>query len=127
MNWLKIDNQDIDTDKLQHDIEAEVEQVRIRQGEFASEEPEAQRTPPLQTPEKTPALIEISEAYAEGWDAATLARRRPILKPFLPILEKLLKKFLKPQYIFNSLLLEIIRKQEEKIQVLEKRINRKID
>lgn len=124
MNWLKIDNPEIDTGQIQSEIEAEVGRIRS-DPKFSSLEEEIELASSLQTPEDSPALIEIAEAYAAGWDAATLARRRPILKPFLPLLEKILKKFLKPQYIFNSLVLEIIRKQEERIQVMEKRVIRK--
>ncbi|HDL64738.1 MAG TPA: hypothetical protein ENH12_05040 [Proteobacteria bacterium] len=124
MTWLKIDNPEIDTDKLQSDIETEV--VRIKTDpEFSSLNGDMNHTAALKTPEDSPALIEIAEAYAAGWDGATLARRRPILKPFLPLLEKLLRKLLKPQYIFNSLTLEIIRKQEERIQALEELISKK--
>jgi|GEM_PF-1624741 len=124
MNWLRIDNPDIDTGKLQSEIEAEVARVQS-DPKFSSVEEGLKLASSLKTPEESPALIEIAEAYAAGWDAATLAQRRPILKPFLPLLEKILKKFLKPQYIFNSLALEIIRKQEERIQELEKKINGK--
>ena len=124
MNWLRIDNPDIDSGKLQSEIEAEIEQLRKDPKFSASLNEAIKSASALNTPEETPALIEIAEAYAAGWDAATLARRRPFLKPFLPLLEKILKRFLKPQYIFNSLLLELIRKQEERIQALEKRISR---
>jgi hypothetical protein len=120
MNWLRIDNPKIDTDQLEREIESEIEQIRSEPG-FASLKREIEQTSSLKTPDDSSALIEISEAYATGWDVTTLSRRRPILKPFLPLIEKILKKFLKPQYIFNSLLLEIIRKQEERIQTLEKR------
>ena len=126
MNWLRIDNPDIDAEELQSDIDAEVGRIRS-DPKLSSIEDEIKHASSLKTPEDSPALIEIAEAYAAGWDAATLARRRPILKPFLPLLEKLLKKFLKPQYIFNSLALEIIRKQEERIQVLENQISREIN
>jgi hypothetical protein len=122
MNWLKIDNPEIDSGKLQGEIEAEI--VRIQNDpKFSSLDAPGKHTAVLKTPEDSPALLEIADAYAAGWDAATLARRRPILKPFLPLLEKILKKFLKPQYIFNSLTLEIIRKQQEQIQSLEKRLS----
>jgi hypothetical protein len=124
MNWLKIDNPEIDAEKLQSEIEAEVGRIRS-DPKFSSVEEEIKLASSLETPDDSPALLEIAEAYAAGWDASALARRRPILKPLLPLLEKILKKFLKPQYIFNSLLLEIIRKQEERIQSLEKRIHRK--
>ncbi len=124
MTWLKIDNPEIDGDKLQSDIETEI--VRIQNDpKFSSLDAPGKHTAVLKTPEDSPALLEIAEAYATGWDGATLARRRPILKPFLPLLEKILKKLLKPQYIFNSLTLEIIRKQEERIQALEKLISKK--
>jgi len=121
MSWLKINNPNIDTDKLQREIEAEIEQLRNDPDISASLDEVIRTTSALNTPEEAPALIEITEAYAAGWDAATLARRRPFLKPFLPLLEKILKRFLKPQYIFNSLLLELIRKQEKRVQALEKR------
>ena len=75
----------------------------------------------LPTPETSTALIEIAEAYASGWDTATLTRRRPILRPFLPLIAKILKRIFKPQYIFNSLVLEVLRKQEERIKALESR------
>jgi len=122
MNWLKIDNPEIDSDQLQREIETEVARIR-NDPNFSPRDGETGQTTHLKTPEESPALIEIAEAYSAGWDAATLARRRPFLKPLLPLLEKILKKFLKPQYIFNSLTLEIIRKQEERIQALEKRVN----
>jgi len=123
MNWLKIDNPEIDSGKLQSEIETEVARIR-NDPNFSSVTGDSGRPAALNTPEESPALIEIAEAYAAGWDAATLARRRPILKPFLPLMKKVLKKFLKPQYIFNSLTLEIIRKQEDRIHSLEKRVNR---
>lgn len=124
MNWLKIDNPEVDGGKLESEIEAEVGQIRSDPN-FSSIEEDIKLASSLKTPEESPALIEIAEAYAAGWDAATLARRRPILKPLLPLLEKILKKFLKPQYIFNSLLLEIIRKQQERIQSVERQVSRK--
>ena len=121
MTWLKIDNPEIDAEKLQSEIEAEVGRIQNDPNFYAIED-ELKLTASLKTPKDSAALLEIAEAYASGWDAATLARRRPFLKPLLPLLEKILKKFLKPQYIFNSLALEIIRKQQEQIQSLEKRI-----
>lgn len=123
MSWLRIDNPDIDAEELQSEIETEIEQLRNNPDISASLGEVIRTTSALNTPEETPALVEIAEAYAAGWDAATLARRRPALKPFLPLLEKILKRCLKPQYIFNSLLLELIRKQEKRIQSLEKRIS----
>jgi len=119
MNWLRIDNPEINAQKLQSEIETEIEQLQNDPEISASLDEGIKGISALKTPEETPALVEIAEAYAAGWDAATLARRWPALKPFLPLLEKILKRFLRPQYIFNSLLLEIIRHQEERIQDLE--------
>jgi len=121
MNWLKIDNPEIDAEKLQSEIDAEVGRIQS-DPKFSSIEEDTKLATSLETPDDSTALLEVAEAYAAGWDTLTLARRIPILKPMLPLRGKILKKFLKPQYIFNSLLLEIIRKQEERIQELEKRI-----
>ncbi len=112
MNWLKIDTPGIDGEKLEKEIEAD---VSLRESRATPPPPPL----PGPVPEDTPALIEIASAYSSGWDIATLGRRRKILKPFLPLISKFLGRLLKPQYIFNSLVLEILRRQEERLRRLE--------
>lgn len=118
MNWLKTNNPEIDSDRLQKTIEDEIEKIRS-DPKFSPFEEKFKKTLSFETPQTPEALIEIAEAFTAGWDVSTLARRRPILKPFLPLLKKFLKKFFKPQYVFNSLILEIARNQETRIRNLE--------
>ncbi len=112
MNWLKIDAPGIDGEKLQREIEAEA-------AARAAETPPPPSALPGSAPDETEALIEIAAAYSGGWDIETLGRRRKILKPFLPLISKLLGRLMKPQYIFNSLVLEILHRQEERLRRLE--------
>ncbi len=111
MSWLKIEQNDIDAAALEGEIESEVKHLPVP--------PPAIDAVP-RTPDDATALLEIAEQYAAGWDTETLARRRPVLKPFLPLIGKLVRGLFKPQYIFNSLVLEILKKQEERIRALEK-------
>ncbi|MFH1039039.1 MAG: hypothetical protein V1789_10280 [PVC group bacterium] len=120
MSWLKIEQNDIDAEALEREIESEMKRRLAAPGMAAPLKVDA--IP--RTPDDLTALLEIAEAYAAGWDTETLVRRRPILKPLLPLAGKLIRGLLKPQYIFNSLILEILKKQEERIQTLEKEKNR---
>lgn len=108
MNWLKIDAPGIDGEKLQREIEAAA-------AARAAEVPPPSSVLPGSAPEETEALIEIAAAYSGGWDIESLGRRRKILKPFLPLISKILGRLMKPQYIFNSLVLEILHRQEERL------------
>ena len=121
MSWLKIDNPDIDGQKIQAEIEAEVDRFK-KEGELTPGKPELEKAfSAFTTPRPDSGRLDTAEAYARGWDTETLARRRPGLSPLLALLVKILKRVLKPQYIFNSLILEVLRNQEKRIKDLEKR------
>jgi hypothetical protein len=110
---MKIDAPGIDGEKLEQEIEAEA--AACSAGISA---------PPTALPgpeeEDSAALIEIAGAYSSGWDIETLGRRRKLLKPFLPLISKILGRLMKPQYIFNSLVLEVLQRQEERLARLER-------
>ena len=112
MNWLKIEIPGVDGEKLQREIEAEA-------AARAAETPPPPSALPGSAPDETAALIGIAAAYSGGWDIETLGRRRKILKPFLPLVAKILGRLMKPQYIYNSLVLEILHRQEERLRRLE--------
>ncbi len=119
MTWLKIDNPEIDGAKLQAEIEAEVARLKAEK-KLPEDEPTGKSAlSAFATPREGEALLEIMESYSSGWDLGSLSRRRPLLRPLLPLILKLLRRFLKPQYIFNSLVLELLRNQEERIKALE--------
>jgi len=119
MTWMTIENPDIDADKLRAEIEREVAELKKKITAEETGEVEPGPISVLTEPDEEAALIEIAELYAAGWDAETIKERKPILKPFLPLIDQIFKRLLKPQYVFNSLLLEIVRKLEERIRDLE--------
>ena len=119
MTWLEINNPDIDADKLRAEIEKEVAELKKKIDPADDREMRSNPVAALSDPEEEAALIEIAELYAAGWDAETIKERKPVLKPFLPLIDQIFKRLLKPQYIYNSLLLEIVRKLEERIRTLE--------
>lgn len=124
MSWLKIDNPEIDGAKLQAEIDAEIARLK-EEKKLPETDPSAESSlSAFATPEEGAALLEIMESYSKGWDLGSLSRRRPLLRPFLPFILKLLRRFLKPQYIFNSLVLELLRNQEDRIKALEDRAPR---
>ena len=119
MNWMTIENPDIDAGKLQAEIEEEVSELKKKIDDEETGAIEPGSISALTEPDEEAALIEIAELYAAGWDTETIGKRKPALKPFLPLIETIFKRLLKPQYIFNSLLLEVVRKLEERIRALE--------
>ncbi len=113
MNWLKIDTPGIDGEKLEQEIEAE---AAARSAGI----PLPRTALPGPVAEDSAALIEIAAAYSSGWDIETLGRRRKLLKPFLPLISKVLGRLMKPQYLFNSLVLEVLHRQEERLARLKR-------
>ena len=119
MSWMKINNPDIDDRKIAAEIETEVERLKQREEETGEADDKTEPIASRTFSQEESALLEIAELYAAGWDPDTIGRRKPALKPFLPVIDKIFKRILKPQYIFNSLLLETVRKLEERIRALE--------
>ena len=122
MNWLSRDNQSFDAEKLEAEIEAEIERKK-KEKIIPGTDPELEKAfSVLPSPEEDGYLLEVMGKYASGLNEDLLSRRRRLPAPLIRLAVKILKRVFRPQYIFNALAAEALRKQEERIKILEKRI-----
>lgn len=120
MSWLKIDNPEIDGEKLQAEIEAEIARLK-KEKKLPETDPRLEEAFSIFRRPGGSDLLANLEKYVPGIDRDLNFKRAFFLAPLLRFFLGFLGRIFRHQYIFNSLALEALRKQEERIKALEER------
>lgn len=122
MEWLKIDNPEIDAGKIQKEIEDEVARLKAEK-KLDDLDPLVEKTDSLFSPDEGESyILKNMEKFVPGIDWELNFRRAFFFTPLVKFGLRVLSRILRHQFFFNSLTLEVLRDQEERIKALEDKI-----